>query len=327
MSEKLLFESLFVPVAQDYNVSDSCLSVLISPKNSGTYNEGGIPLRNILIGEVDDDIKSQIKIRPSKKGIKFNEIELSSFAISCELTVDDVKGSIYAYLAGKPKDQFKMIYNNNTLDLNTLAWMKYHNVDESMYKMCLSYDQKGTSKERCVICNSWRNVSLMGPYLTTISPDIMSNGRFRQMYSDKDGNCHYVVWHKEHECRDEFNIDLLPVFYIRGTVYEHYDYQYGHKHIHVINGGAMHDIRASELLIKANSKNKKGFRLTFSDFYHPICEFYWNCTNVGQKYIVAAIVLSQLGIYIDGTVNSICRIIHISYPKMVDNIDMILYNV
>jgi hypothetical protein len=208
------------------------------------------------------------------------------------------------------------------VDVNTLSWMKYHKVDVTLWVSCVNFSQKRkTGGECCVICQAQTGRKFISNYQITTGPECLSNDRQAMCQTVQSYNkkydfipntsksphfFHFTIWSLIHDSEisvysnmQSFEREYLN-WYIKAmkstptfTYYYHGEDQYGHSHIHCLSPGLMHDIRAFEILVKCQNAAKQGGSLVFSDVFHPITEFFKNCSATGQDYVISCYLIHK----------------------------------
>jgi len=268
-------------------------------------------------------------------------IILSKFEIECGITLNDIYLAVLTYLSDKPVDDFGMYYNDYGIDRNTLAWMKYHDINFQVFKKCVNFKQKRNCRDTCVIClsqaNSMRfrlNTFDDTTVIVTMSPQHMSRDRVGQTITER--GCHFVVWAGDHSLKISHKMDLAPMYLANPDIfdlvnvsydccnyYHGYD-QYGHSHFHVISG-VYHKIRAGEMLRKALSCVKNSTVLEFSDMFHPINKFFSNSSESGQDCLIATFVIVRLRLDLSKYSNDfIVRYLKSAFPIVWDDVFLLL---
>lgn len=301
-SDKRCFEVLTSPENVDYPISESCLT-----RKAMEVTSGSVVISGIKLSEVMDE----------KMNINLEKVILSEFCCLCGLDLNIVKSVILAYLATSHYRLLTNIVRHYTLDLNTLAWMAYHEVDRGKWIYSIGFSHKRDEPESCVICNANTNLKRCGNRFETISPIKMSFDRKGQSYPTIDG-CHYVIWALDH------NDDSIQYVHMSNSsrIYRHGKNQYGHHHVHVI-GGIYYDIRAKETLLNVQKKINNNILPDESDFFNPIAGYYAYCSLVGRSHIISALAAIACQVVVDIDCN-LDVFYHAGYPKLCNTIEWLL---
>lgn len=177
--------------------------------------------------------------------------------------------------------------------------MLYHKVPAKKMRHCVNYSHKRNDEHFCVICDAKINVQCIGTLWLTISPSTMSGNRLGQTLQPIDGGRHFVLWSNIHDRHIDINMVNEVCRFLKVDsfgVYTHGLDQYGHPHVHIIVGN-YHDIRAREMMNRAQKCINNGTEFDTSDIYNPIIEFFNKCeTTEGRNCIVTMIMITKLRI-------------------------------
>jgi hypothetical protein len=271
---------VFANIKGDYDYNESCLKICEPNVSTDPICESGILIRDIL----NEDF-----IRKKNEHGGNAVIEFSAFHRNCGLNEEIVLFAIYARLAVTEINKYERAYKDWRIDLNTLAWMVWHQMGNDMYMHCVDFKQKNNSSITCVICNGVTNITTTQSCFITLSPEQMSGDRTKMNLDGED--VHFVKWSFNHDTDIEsFYKNMMRDETPRRLVYVHSSMQYGHPHVHIMSGN-YHNVRVLEMLRRMRSMIKKGLLIRLHDFYLPIDKFYRNCDKYGRKVLIACIFL------------------------------------
>jgi len=292
-----------------YTPEDSCVSTLCGRvKINSTINKM-VLFKDIFTRDYNLKKKTVKKVKNEKETFietdePYCNLE-TPFAKACGLTSEYVRIVCMVYLSGHPVHLADTIYNSYGVDLVYLSWMIWHDCSPIMHQHACgkNVNHKRNDHRFCAICNATENFikSDTGEILT-ISPAVMSGNRFPQSFGLKGDifdtepyGRHYVIWSKSHSDTQipERNIQQIKQDKGSGFTYVHGKYQYGHPHVHVISYG-YHDTRALEILKFCQDRVLHDQKIEWSDFYHPIKDFYANCSPIGRTHITTSFMIKRL---------------------------------